>query len=158
MGNQQGPIVHHRELRSTLCGSLDGRGVLGRVDTYICMAESLQFTWNYDDIVNTPIQSKKLKIKEKKEGIRRNHAEKYNHWNEKFTRVTQQMWLGKNHRQRTWKWNNRNYTMWMVERRKMKEMEQQDLWGPIKVTNIGIREIQTEKRWWKPQKEDLTKQ
>ena len=41
MDNQQGPIVEHRELCSVLCGSLDGRGVWGRTDTCICMAESL---------------------------------------------------------------------------------------------------------------------
>ena len=39
--NQQGPTVQHRELCSMLCGSLDGRGVWGRKDTWICMAESL---------------------------------------------------------------------------------------------------------------------
>ena len=37
----QGPIVEHRELCSKLCGSLDGRGVWGRMDICICMAESL---------------------------------------------------------------------------------------------------------------------
>ena len=39
--NQRGPTVEHRELCSMLCGSLDGRGVWGRMDTCICMAESL---------------------------------------------------------------------------------------------------------------------
>ena len=29
MDNQQGPTVYHMELCSGLCGSLDGRGVLG---------------------------------------------------------------------------------------------------------------------------------
>ena len=148
MGNQQGPIVQHRELCSLLCSSLYGRRVWGRMDTYICMAESLHCS--PETIMTlliryTSIQNKKLKIKKKK-GIRRNQAEKYNYWNEKFTRVTQQMWLGKNHRQRPWKQNNINYTMWMVERRKMKEMEQQNLWGTVKLTNIGIREIQMAKR------------
>ena len=33
--------VWHRELCSVLCGSLDGRGVWARMDTCICMAESL---------------------------------------------------------------------------------------------------------------------
>ena len=42
MDNQQGLTVKHRELRSMLCGSLDGRGVWGRMDTCICMAESLR--------------------------------------------------------------------------------------------------------------------
>ena len=41
MNNRQGPAVQHRELCSVLCGSLDGRGVWGRMDTHICMAESL---------------------------------------------------------------------------------------------------------------------
>ena len=41
MENQQGPTAQHRELCSVLCGSLDGRGVWGRMDTCICMAESL---------------------------------------------------------------------------------------------------------------------
>ena len=41
MDNQQGPTVQHRELCSMLWGSLDGRGVWGRMDTCICMAESL---------------------------------------------------------------------------------------------------------------------
>ena len=37
MDNQQ----LHRELYSMLCGSLVGRGVLGRMDICICMAEAL---------------------------------------------------------------------------------------------------------------------
>ena len=41
MGNQQGPPVQHMELCSMLCGSLDERGVWGRVDTCMCMAEYL---------------------------------------------------------------------------------------------------------------------
>ena len=41
MGNQQGPTVEHRELFSMLCGSLDGKRVQGRMDTCMCMAESL---------------------------------------------------------------------------------------------------------------------
>ena len=39
--NQQGPTVEHMELCSMLCGSLDGKGVWGKVDTCIYMAESL---------------------------------------------------------------------------------------------------------------------
>ena len=39
--NQQGPTVQHRELCSMLCGSLDERGLWGRMDTCIRMAESL---------------------------------------------------------------------------------------------------------------------
>ena len=34
--------MQHRELRSMLSASLDGRGVWGRMDTSACMAESLQ--------------------------------------------------------------------------------------------------------------------
>ena len=41
MDNQQGPTVSHRDLCSVLCASLDGRGVRGRMDTSICMTESL---------------------------------------------------------------------------------------------------------------------
>ena len=40
MDNQQGPIVYHMELCSTLCGSLDGSEIWGRMDTcmeYMCM-------------------------------------------------------------------------------------------------------------------------
>ena len=33
--NQQEPIVQHRELCSMLCGSQDGRGIGGRIDTCI---------------------------------------------------------------------------------------------------------------------------
>ena len=33
LDNQQGPTVQHRELCSMLCGSLDGRGDWGRMDT-----------------------------------------------------------------------------------------------------------------------------
>ena len=40
-------------LFSMLCGSLDGRGVWGRMDTHIYMAESLHCPiWNYHNIVN----------------------------------------------------------------------------------------------------------
>ena len=35
--NQQGPAVEHRELCSMLCGSLDGRGVWGRMYVYVYM-------------------------------------------------------------------------------------------------------------------------
>ena len=64
MDNQQGPTVQQRELCSMLCGSLDGRGVWGRMDTCVCMAESLCCA---SEAVTTlligyiPIQNKKLK-------------------------------------------------------------------------------------------------
>jgi len=37
--NQQRPVVQQTELCSMLCGSLDGRGVWGRMDTCIHMTE-----------------------------------------------------------------------------------------------------------------------
>ena len=52
-----------------LCASLDGSKVWGRMDTYICMAESLPRS---PEIITTlligyiPIQNKKLKVKKKK--------------------------------------------------------------------------------------------
>ena len=39
--HQQGPTIQHRELCSMSCGSLHGRGVWGRMDTCIRMAQSL---------------------------------------------------------------------------------------------------------------------
>ena len=39
--HNKGPVVEHRELCSMLCGSLGGRGAWGRMDTRVCMAESL---------------------------------------------------------------------------------------------------------------------
>ena len=51
-----------------LCGSLDGRGVWGRMDTRICMAESLHGSPETTTkllIGNTPIQNKKLKKRER---------------------------------------------------------------------------------------------
>ena len=41
MDNQQWLTVDHMQLCSMLCGSLDGRGVWGRMETCIPMAESL---------------------------------------------------------------------------------------------------------------------
>ena len=40
MDSQQGPTGQHMELCSMSCGSLDGRGVWGRMDMCICMLES----------------------------------------------------------------------------------------------------------------------
>ena len=37
--HQQGPTVQHGELCSMIGGSLDGRGVWGRMDTCTCIAE-----------------------------------------------------------------------------------------------------------------------
>ena len=64
MDNQQGPPVQHMELCSILCSSPDGREVWGRMDTCICMAESLccsPETITTLLIIYTPKQSKKLK-------------------------------------------------------------------------------------------------
>ena len=44
MDIQQGPSAGHRELWSILCGSLVARGVWGKMDTCICMAESLRYS------------------------------------------------------------------------------------------------------------------
>ena len=54
------------ELCSMLCGGPDGRGVLGRMDTCICMAESLCCPPETTTILligYTPIQNKNLKKK-----------------------------------------------------------------------------------------------
>ena len=62
MVNQQGPIVQHMELCSVSCGSLDGRGVWGRMDTHICMAESSYCLPETDTTLLlgcTPLQKKK---------------------------------------------------------------------------------------------------
>ena len=64
MDDQQGLTVQHRELCSMLCGSLDGRGVWGRMDTCTYMAESLRCppeTITALLIGYIPIQNKKLK-------------------------------------------------------------------------------------------------
>ena len=44
MDSQQGRTVEHRELCPVLYGSLDGRGVWGRMDTCIHMDESLCYS------------------------------------------------------------------------------------------------------------------
>ena len=51
-----------------LCGSLDGRGVWGRMDTCICMAESLHCSSETTTtllIGSTPVQKEKFKVWEK---------------------------------------------------------------------------------------------
>ena len=66
MDNQGGPTVEHKELCSVLHGSLDRRGVWGRMDTCIGMTESLCCL---PEAIMTllisyiPIQNKKLKKK-----------------------------------------------------------------------------------------------
>ena len=61
--NQQAPAGQPRELCSMSSGSLDGRGVWGRMDTCIWMAESLPHSLTTITsllIGYTPIQNKKL--------------------------------------------------------------------------------------------------
>ena len=80
MDNQQGHIVQHMELCSMLCGSLNGREVWGRMDTCICMAQSLHCSpetittlfIGYIPIQNLKVQKKnKSKNKEKQDIIGR---------------------------------------------------------------------------------------
>ena len=57
--------ILHMELCSMLCVRLDGRGVWGRMDTRICMAESLCYSPETTTtllIGYTPIQHKKFKV------------------------------------------------------------------------------------------------
>ena len=63
MDNQQGLTCTHRELCSMLCGSLDGRGVWGKMDTYICRAEPLCCSPETitTSLIAKPTQNKKLK-------------------------------------------------------------------------------------------------
>ena len=66
MDTQQGPTVQYMELCSILGNSLDGRGIWGRMDTCICMAESLHCspqTITMLLISYTPIQNKKFRKK-----------------------------------------------------------------------------------------------
>ena len=64
MDGQQGPTVQHKELCSTLRGSLGRWGVWGRRGTCICVAQSLccvPGTVETLAIGYTPKQNKKLK-------------------------------------------------------------------------------------------------
>ena len=58
MNNQEGLTVQLMELCSVLCGSLDGREVWGRMDTYslLCSPETITTLL----ISYTPIQNKKF--------------------------------------------------------------------------------------------------
>ena len=62
MDNQQGPTVQHMDLCSMLCGSLDGRGVWGRKDSCVCMAESHRSSETITTLLTgyKPIQNKKI--------------------------------------------------------------------------------------------------
>ena len=67
MDNHQGPTVEHRELCSMSCGSLDGRGIWGRMDTWICLAESLAVhlkLLQHCSVAILQYKNKKLKKKE----------------------------------------------------------------------------------------------
>ena len=69
MDNQHGPPVQHREPCSLLHGRLDGRGICQRMDTCICMAESLgcpPVSIAILLISYTPKENKKFKLKKKK--------------------------------------------------------------------------------------------
>ena len=73
MDNQQGPTVQQRELSSVLFGSLDGRGVWGRMDTCICTVESFFYspetiTTFFVNWLGTRIQLKKNKVRKREVG------------------------------------------------------------------------------------------
>ena len=62
--NQRGPTVQRKDLCSMLCDRLNGKGVWGRMDTCIWMAESLRCspeTITTLLVGYTPIQNKKFK-------------------------------------------------------------------------------------------------
>ena len=73
MDYQQGHTVQHLELCSVSCGSLDGRGVQGRMDIYICMAKSHRYSpeisttlfTGYTDIQNKKLKRNRLSLKKK---------------------------------------------------------------------------------------------
>ena len=62
MNNQQGHIVWHMGLCSMLCGNLSGRGIWGRMDTCVCMTESICYSLETITTITsyTQIQSKKV--------------------------------------------------------------------------------------------------
>ena len=69
--NQQGPTVQHMELCLMLCGSLDGRGVWGKMDTCVCMAVFFHCSPEIITILLiscTPIENKMFKLKKLKRG------------------------------------------------------------------------------------------
>ena len=66
MHNQQGPTAECRELCSVLCGSLDGRGVWGTMDTLLCMTLCCTPKATTTVLISyTPTQNKMLKKKTK---------------------------------------------------------------------------------------------
>ena len=58
-------LLYNMELCSMLYGSLDGRGVWGRMDTCIDGWVSWMFIWNYHNIVNHLYPSTRWKAKKK---------------------------------------------------------------------------------------------
>ena len=69
MDNQLGPVVQHTEPSSVLRASLDGRGFWGRLDTGICVAQSLCCSPEMTTVLligYTPMQNKKFKDWKKK--------------------------------------------------------------------------------------------
>ena len=101
MDNQQGPTVWHLELCSMLCGRLDGRGVWGRMDTCLYMAESLHRS---PETITTLLISStpniKLKVKKKicskKKVYFQNHHQSYipGAYNDKWERLGDQAGQG----------------------------------------------------------------
>ena len=72
MGNQQEATVEHMELYSMLCANLDGKGVWRRMDTCICMAESLPCSLETTTtllIGYAPVEKKSFKSGGKKEWL-----------------------------------------------------------------------------------------
>ena len=67
MDKQQKPIVYHMELCSIVCVSLDGMGVWGRMDTCICMAESLHCPPETITLFIGSVTITNKKLKKKKE-------------------------------------------------------------------------------------------
>ena len=68
MDNQQRLIVKDMEFCSMLCARLTGRGIWGRINTSICMAESLccsPETITALLIGYNPIQNKKVNFKKR---------------------------------------------------------------------------------------------
>ena len=69
MGSQQGSTIQHRELCSVFCGSLDGRGVWGKMNGCVWLspfAAHLKLSQRCSSITTlligyTPIQNKKFK-------------------------------------------------------------------------------------------------
>ena len=62
MDNQEGTSEQHMEVCSTLCGSLDGRGVWGRMNTCICKAEFPCCSSETVTILLTSYSEKKVKV------------------------------------------------------------------------------------------------